>query len=88
MLTIESKDNPKLKHLRGLIEQSSLRKKSQQSVLEGAHLIESYLAQNHQPVSIFTTADGFDHIENQQAIELSTCPVFLIPEQIYKSLSP
>lgn len=88
MLTIQSKDNPKLKSLRGLIEQSSLRKKQQQTVLEGAHLIESYLQHNQQPVALFTTEEGFEHIENQNSIELSTCPLYLITEQIYKSLSP
>jgi TrmH family RNA methyltransferase len=35
---LESKDNPKIKHLRGLIEQSSYRKKQGQTVLEGTHL--------------------------------------------------
>lgn len=87
MLSIQSKDNPKLKHLRGLIEQSSVRKKNQQTVLEGAHLVESYLV-NHQPTALFTTEDGFEHIENQNAIELSTCPLYIIPDAIYKSLSP
>ena len=85
-MLIQSKDNPKLKQLRGLIEQSSLRKKQQQTVLEGAHLIESYLI-NHQPVCMFTTEEGFDHIENQHSIEMSTCPLFLLPDAIYKSLS-
>ena len=86
-LIIQSKDNPKLKQLRGLIEQSSLRKKQQQTVLEGSHLLESYLV-NHQPVALFTTEEGFEHIENQNAIELSTCPLYLISDQMYKSLSP
>lgn len=85
-LLIQSKDNPKLKQLRGLIEQSSLRKKQQQTVLEGAHLIESYLI-NNQPVCMFTTEEGFDDLENQHSIEMSTCPLFLLPEPIYKSLS-
>lgn len=87
MLVIQSKDNPKLKHVRGLIEQSSLRKKQQQTVLEGAHLIESYLLK-HQPVGLFTTEAGFEHIENQHSIEMSTCPLYIISDQMYKSLSP
>ena len=87
MLVIQSKDNPKLKSLRGLIEQSSLRKKQQQTVLEGSHLVESYL-EHQQPVALFTTEAGFEHIENQNAIELSTCPLYLISDAIYKSLSP
>lgn len=58
---IESKDNPKLKQLRGLIEHASLRKKQQQTVLEGAHLIESYLHSGKQPDCIFSTEQGLNH---------------------------
>ncbi len=86
---IQSKDNPKIKQLRGLLEQAQLRKKQRQTVLEGAHLIESYLQQDIQPYAVFTTEDGFDHVENQQALELlTTCPIYIIPEQTYKQLSP
>jgi TrmH family RNA methyltransferase len=35
---LESKDNPKIKHLRGLIEQNNYRKKQGQTVLEGTHV--------------------------------------------------
>ncbi|MCH4246425.1 MAG: RNA methyltransferase [Acinetobacter populi] len=85
---IQSKDNPKLKHLRGLIEQASFRKKQQQTVLEGAHILENYLQTGHQPFCMFTTEQGFEHPENQDALALSTCPVFIITEQLYKSVSP
>ena len=34
---LDSKDNPKIKHLRGLIDQTSYRKKNRQTVLEGTH---------------------------------------------------
>ncbi|GAA5015917.1 RNA methyltransferase [Acinetobacter puyangensis] len=85
---IQSKDNPKLKHLRGLIEQASLRKKQQQTVLEGSHILESYLHTGQQPGCMFTTEQGFEHPDNQDALALSTCPVFIITEQLYKSVSP
>lgn len=83
---IQSKDNPKLKYLRGLIEQSSFRKKQQQTVLEGAHLLESYLI-NAQPYSVFTTEIGFEHPENQTALTQLNCPIYIIAESLYKSLS-
>lgn len=43
LLEIHAKDNTKIKHLRGLCEQASYRKKQQQTVLEGIHLIDAYL---------------------------------------------
>ncbi|MEG2921677.1 MAG: RNA methyltransferase, partial [Acinetobacter sp.] len=52
---LESKDNPKIKHLRGLIEQNSFRKKQRQTVLEGTHLTLAWLAKNRKIHSIFTT---------------------------------
>ncbi|TXJ09587.1 MAG: RNA methyltransferase [Acinetobacter sp.] len=85
---IESKDNPKLKQLRGLIEHASLRKKQQQTVLEGAHLIESYLHSGKQPDCIFSTEQGLNHPENQDALAPTTCPIYIISEQMYKSISP
>lgn len=42
---LESKDNAKIKHLRGLIELNSARKKHQQTVLEGTHLCLTWLQQ-------------------------------------------
>lgn len=44
-LFLESKDNAKIKHLRGLIELNSARKKHQQTVLEGTHLCLAWLQQ-------------------------------------------
>lgn len=85
---IQSKDNPKLKHLRALFEQASFRKKQQQTVLEGAHLVESFMQHGKQPFCIFTTQQGLEHAENQNALAPTTCPIYLLPEQIYKSISP
>lgn len=45
VIFLESKDNAKIKHLRGLIELNSARKKHQQTVLEGTHLCLAWLQQ-------------------------------------------
>lgn len=84
---IQSKDNPKLKQLRGLIEQTSLRKKLQKTVLEGAHLLESYLQHGKQPECIYTTEQGLIHPENQAALTKIECPIYILSEQNYKSIS-
>jgi TrmH family RNA methyltransferase len=46
VIFLESKDNAKIKHLRGLIELNSARKKHQQTVLEGTHLCLAWLQQH------------------------------------------
>lgn len=84
---IQSKDNPKLKQLRGLIEQTSLRKKLQKTVLEGAHLLESYLQHGKQPECIYTTEQGLTHPENQTALTTINCPIYILSEQNYKNIS-
>lgn len=53
IIYLESKDNPKIKHLRGLIEQQAFRKKNCQTVLEGTHLCLSWLQQQRKINSIF-----------------------------------
>lgn len=85
--TISAKDNPKLKQLRSVLEQASARKKLAQTVLEGAHLLESYLQQQQQPLAVFTTEQGFHHHENQTALAQLDCPIYLLPEHLYQQLS-
>ncbi|MFB2578024.1 TrmH family RNA methyltransferase [Acinetobacter sp. c2-A9] len=85
--TIQSKDNIKIKTLRGLIEQASLRKKQQQSVIEGAHLLETYLANDLQPQAVFTTETGLAHPENQRALQETTASIYVLPEQLFQNIS-
>lgn len=94
---IQSKDNPKLKLVRGLLEQASLRKKNAQTVLEGAHLIESFLqhgtAQNsHAKIHfLLCTEEALNHPENQKALEenskANTAPVYLVESSLYHKIS-
>ena len=52
VIFLESKDNAKIKHLRGLIELNSARKKHQQTVLEGTHLCLAWLQQQKKLFSL------------------------------------
>jgi len=56
VIFLESKDNAKIKHLRGLIELNSARKKHQQTVLEGTHLCLSWLQQQRKIFSFIIHA--------------------------------
>lgn len=87
LFPIQSKDNSKLKTLKGLLEQHSIRKKLQQTVLEGAHLLETYLQQLGQPQSVFSTEAGLQHPENQIALAQLQCPIYVLSESLFKNIS-
>lgn len=87
LFSIQSKDNSKLKTLKGLLEQHNIRKKLQQSVLEGAHLLETYLQQLGQPHSVFSTEAGLAHTENQVALAQLQCPIYILPENLFNNIS-
>ncbi|MGL5404853.1 MAG: TrmH family RNA methyltransferase, partial [Acinetobacter sp.] len=87
VIFLESKDNAKVKHLRGLIELNSARKKHQQTVLEGTHLCLAWLQQHKKIFSLFTTEQALDHPELQKVIELHQGHIFVISEVLYKDLS-
>lgn len=84
---LESKDNPKIKHLRGLIEQNSYRKKQGQTVLQGTHLCLAWLHENKKINSIFTTEHALSHPDYERILAKYTGAVFVISESLYKDLS-
>lgn len=85
-LEINSKDNAKIKHLRGLCEQSSHRRKSQQTVLEGIHLLDAWLKTKQPIVAIFMTATALQHDEVQTLNSSFNCPVYIIAEALYQDI--
>ncbi|RKG32642.1 TrmH family RNA methyltransferase [Acinetobacter tianfuensis] len=84
---LESKDNPKIKHLRGLIEQNTYRKKQGQTVLEGTHLCLAWLHESKKINSIFTTERALEHPDFESILAKYTGAVFVISESLYKDLS-
>ncbi|MFC6053216.1 rRNA methyltransferase [Acinetobacter sp. Ac_877] len=84
---LDSKDNPKIKHLRGLIDQSSYRKKNRQTVLEGTHLSLAWLEQKRAITSIFTTEAAYSHPDLEKIVSLYDGNVFVLSESLYKDLS-
>jgi TrmH family RNA methyltransferase len=86
-LAISSKDNPRIKHLRGLLEHASLRRKSQQTVLEGAHLLDAFLRAGGTPDSIFFSEAMLSHPEVNDLLDgWPHTPRFILPEALYKEL--
>lgn len=84
---LDSKDNPKIKHLRGLIDQSSYRKKNRQTVLEGTHLSLAWLEKKRSITSIFTTEAAYSHPDLEKIVSLYEGNVFILSESLYKDLS-
>ena len=84
---LESKDNPKIKQLRGLIEQSSFRKKNRQTVLEGTHLSIAWLGQKRTINSIFTTEVAFAHPDLEKIVSMYEGNVFILSEALFNDLS-
>ena len=84
---LESRDNPKIKHLRALIEQNTYRKKQGQTVLEGTHLTLAWLAKDHIIKSIFTTEHALAHPDFEEIFSKYTGIVFILSESLYKDLS-
>ncbi|RYZ84038.1 MAG: RNA methyltransferase, partial [Moraxellaceae bacterium] len=87
-IEIQAKDNPKIKHLRGLCEQANYRKKQQQTVLEGTHLIDAYLKSPHQPISAFyLTQAALGHPEVPAILAQSQgVPVYLLTDALYQDV--
>lgn len=87
IIYLASKDNPKIKHLRALIEQNQYRKKQHQTVLEGTHLTLAWLQTQQAIVSIFTTEAALAHSDLEQIQQQYSGHIFIISEALYKDLS-
>ena len=87
IIFLESRDNPKIKHLRGLIEQQSYRKKQGQTVLEGTHLCLAWLEKSRKINSIFTTEHAMQHADFDAIAQYYSGNIFVISESLYKDLS-
>ena len=86
-IDIHAKDNNKVKHLRGLCEQANYRKKQQQTVLEGVHLIEAYLKTGKPVNGFYLTRQALENMEVQQLLDqLSGLPVYVLTESLYQDI--
>lgn len=86
LIELNSKDNQKIKHLRGLCEQAAYRRKSGQTVLEGTHLIDAWLNSQRDVVTLFVTQQALSYSETQQLLARSNSAIYVIPESVYKEI--
>ena len=86
-LVITSRDNPRLKHLRGLLEHANVRRKSEQTVLEGLHLLDAYQRAGLTPNSVFLSESILTHPEvNDLLDDWQQVSRFVLPDVLYKEM--
>lgn len=84
---IQSKENPRLRHVRGLTQQSSQRRKSLQTILEGVHLLDAFQKAGQQPESIWLTQTALVHPEVAHLLSRwQEVACFVLPDTLYHDL--
>ncbi|PSJ81448.1 TrmH family RNA methyltransferase [Neisseria iguanae] len=68
MKLITSAQNEQLKHLSKLLSQSKVRRQCRQTVLEGMHLLQSYLESGGKPVRVYLPESKANHHEIRQIV--------------------
>src|SRR5690606_29196931 len=68
-------------------EQNAYRKKQGQTVLEGTHLVLSWLDSKRPIKSIFTTEQAINHADFDRIAEQYQGAVFILSESLYKDIS-
>ena len=85
---ITSRDNPVFKHLKKLADSSRERKKVNQTLLDGVHLIEGYDSLYGEPETIIIP-EGFSTHEATEWIQrFSEVDTILLPTLMFAELSP
>ncbi|MBI5917869.1 MAG: RNA methyltransferase [Nitrosomonadales bacterium] len=88
MKHITSRDNPLFKELLKLVGSPRQRHKSGQTLLDGAHLLESYRAAGGQPQALLVTSAGLLDAEVARLLEqFPAVPQILLDDALFAQLS-
>ncbi|HEY4998665.1 MAG TPA: RNA methyltransferase [Usitatibacter sp.] len=88
MKKIESRENAAYKAMAKLASSGSERRKTGQSVLDGAHLVAAFLACGRKPEEVMVDASGLADPEVAALVERSApAPVTLLSDALFKALS-
>ncbi len=85
---ITSRDNPIFKRLKKLAEFSRERREARMTLLDGEHLIESYLDAGGQPHTLLHSASCADEIWQSLAARCEGAKVVAIADSLFAELSP
>ncbi len=87
MLSVTSRDNPRFKAVRGLLEQAALRRKQGLTVLEGTHLLLAAQQAGLTPQSLWVGETALAHLEVQALLgHWPAVPVFVLADALYAQL--
>jgi RNA methyltransferase, TrmH family len=88
MKAVASRDNFAFKAMARLMTSAAERKKSGQSVLDGAHLLAAFLDSGRAPEELMVNRAGLEDAEIAKLIERSApAPVTLLADALYNALS-
>ena len=82
---IESKNNPFFKKLKKIYTSSSFRKNQEQTILDGIHLIQSFIT-NGEPIAIILDS-SIKNLEIKDLISNLNCPCYFLSHELFLQLS-
>jgi TrmH family RNA methyltransferase len=86
--SVASRDNPAYKAMSKLVESGSERRKTGQSVLDGAHLVAAFLDSGRKPEELMVNAAGLANAEVAALVaRAAPAPVTLLSDALFTSLS-
>lgn len=90
MKTLQSRDNPLLKRVRGLAQSARDRRKHGETLLDGAHLLSDALRRQWPLKAVLFSASGLRHseIDNLHALASERASCFVVPDATFAALSP
>ncbi len=89
MKTITSRDNPRFKSLRALAEDGRERRRQGKTLLDGVHLVETWLARRGAPELLVISEHGLEQGEIGAFLAAhGGLEVLLLPDALFKQLSP
>lgn len=88
MKLVSSADNPLFKSLKKWVQSSHARRKSAVSLLDGVHLVQSYLAAGHTPRELIVSASGAGDSEIQEFLAAySAQPATVLTDALFHQLA-
>ena len=89
MKTITSKENPRFKALRALVDDGRERRRQGKTLLDGVHLVETWLEKRGAPELLVVSEHGVRQAEIAAFLAAqSGLEVLLLPDALFKHLSP
>lgn len=84
---VSSRDNPSYKQLARLASSSQARKQEGLSLIDGVHLVATYLERIGPPALLAVSESGSAHPEIAALLERAGCPALQLPDHLFGAIS-